>query len=201
MYWVRLLGGAALALAITTLLLVVMQLLIKQEELDIKSSEMRKIADIQMGSTDIDVNVDVRKPEKPETPDKEPPPVQENLTMRDAAVNTQTVNLTPSFKGELALGGAKLSASDGEYLPIVKVPPEYPRRALARNVEGHCVVGFTVTRTGSVRDPYVIECSSTLFENTSLQAVLKFKYKPRIEDGEPVEVPGVKNMFTYKLAN
>lgn len=201
MYWVRLLGGAALALAITTLLLVVMQLLIKQEELDIKSSEMRKIADIQMGSTDIDVNVDVRKPEKPETPDKEPPPVQENLTMRDAAVNTQTVNLTPSFKGELALGGAKLSASDGEYLPIVKVPPEYPRRALSRNIEGHCVVGFTVTKTGSVRDPYIVECSSTLFENTSLQAVLKFKYKPRVEDGEPVEVSGVKNMFTYKLAN
>lgn len=201
MYFVRLLIGAGLALAITTALLVVMQLLIQQDDMQLAGSEARKIADIQMGRTDIDVNENVRKPDKPDTPDQEPPPVQESVAMQDAAVSTQSLNITPSFKGDLSFTGARLSASDGEYLPIVKVPPEYPRRALSRNLEGYCVVEFTVTKTGSVRDPFVTDCSSALFEQSSLQAVLKFKYKPRVEDGEPVEVSGVKNMFTYKLAN
>lgn len=201
MYFVRLLIGAGLALAITTALLVVMQLLIQQDDMHLAGNETRKIADIQMGRTDIDVNENVRKPDKPDTPDQEPPPVQDRVAMQDAAVNMQSLNITPSFKGDLSFAGARLSASDGEYLPIVKVPPEYPRRALSRNLEGYCVVEFTVTKTGSVRDPFVTDCSSALFEQSSLQAVLKFKYKPRVEDGEPVEVAGVKNMFTYKLAN
>lgn len=201
MYLLRLMIGAGLALAITTALLVVMQLLIKQDDINLKVNESRKIADIQMGRTEIDVNESVRKPERPDTPDQEPPPVQNQTAMQDSSVNTQSLNITPSFKGDLSFSGARLSASDGEYLPIVKVPPEYPRRALSRNLEGYCVVEFTVTKTGSVRDPFVTDCSSALFEQSSLQAALKFKYKPRVEDGEPVEVSGVKNMFTYKLAN
>lgn len=200
MYALRLSLSALLALLITTLLLAVMQTLIQQDELNINMAESRKIADIQMGKTDIDVNVDARKPDKPETPQEEPPPLQETAMMENA-VDTRAVSVTPSFAGELSLGGARLSASDGEYLPIVKVPPEYPRRALSRNIEGSCIVEFTVTKTGSVRDPKVVECSSTLFEQTSMQAVLKFKYKPRVENGEPVEVPGVRNQFTYKLSD
>ncbi|SRR5690554_1090929 len=200
MYIVRLLVASVLAAVATGLLLLVMQLLIKQDEVNLKTTDSRKIADIQMGQTDIDVNVDVRKPDKPDTPEAEPPPAQEPTAITETA-STQTVNLSPSLRGDLSFGGPRLSASDGEYLPIVKVPPEYPRRALSRNIEGYCVVEFTVTKTGSVRDPRVIDCSSSLFEQTSLQAVLKFKYKPRVEDGEPVEVSGVKNIFTYKLSD
>lgn len=200
MYIVRLFVAAILAAVATTLLLLVMQLLIKQDELNLKTSESYKIADIQMGKTDIDVNVDVRKPEKPDTPEQEPPPAQEPTAITETS-NLQAVNLSPSLRGDLSFGGPRLSASDGEYLPIVKVPPEYPRRALSRNLEGYCVVEFTVGKTGSVHDPRVIDCSSTLFEQSSLQAVLKFKYKPRIEDGEPIEVTGVKNIFTYKLSD
>lgn len=200
MYIVRLLVASVLAAIATGLLLLVMQLLIKQDEVNLKTTDSRKIADIQMGETDIDVNVEVRKPDKPDAPEEEPPPVQEPTVIAETA-NTQTVSISPSLRGDLSFGGPSLSASDGEYLPIVKVPPEYPRRALSRNIEGYCVVEFTVTRTGSVRDPRVIDCSSTLFEQTSLQAVLKFKYKPRVEDGEPTEVSGVKNIFTYKLSD
>lgn len=200
MYIVRLAVAAVLAALTTVLLLTFMQLLIKQDELTIESNQSRKIADIQMGRTDIDVNVAARKPEKPAEPVAEPPPLTTAQPLADHQVATQVVSITPSLKADLSFSGARLSASDGEYLPIVKVPPEYPRRALQRNIEGQCTVEFTVTKTGSVRDPKIVQCD-TLFEQASMQAVLKFKYKPRIENGEPVEVPGVRNMFTYKLSN
>jgi protein TonB len=90
---------------------------------------------------------------------------------------------------------------EGDYLPIVKVAPIYPQRALSRGIEGYCVVQYTVTRQGTIRDPFVVEsmCTSALFHRASVQASHKFKYKPRVIDGQAVEVPGVQNKFTYEI--
>ena len=102
---------------------------------------------------------------------------------------------------EMTGGGFSLGVGEGDYLPIVKVATIYPNRALTRGIEGYCVVQYTVTRQGTVKDPVVIEdqCTSSLFYSASLNAALKFKYKPRIMDGEAVEVPGVQNKFTYEI--
>ena len=87
----------------------------------------------------------------------------------------------------------------GEYLPIVKVAPEYPAQALARDLEGHVVVEYTVTQTGSTKDIVVIESSSALFDRAAIDSVLKYKYKPRVIDGVPVEVAGVRTRIEFSL--
>jgi len=58
-----------------------------------------------------------------------------------------------------------------------------------------------VTRQGTIRDPFVVEnqCTNSMFHSPSLQAAQKFKYKPRMIDGQAVEVPGVQNKFTYVI--
>jgi protein TonB len=63
------------------------------------------------------------------------------------------------------------------------------------------VVQYTVTSIGTTKDPVVVDsqCTSSLFHRASLNAALKFKYKPRILDGEAVEVAGVQNKFTYEI--
>ena len=61
----------------------------------------------------------------------------------------------------LNVGGVGFGVSDGEYLPIVKVAPVYPSRALSRGLEGFVIVEFTVTRQGTVRDPVVVESTSS----------------------------------------
>ena len=50
-----------------------------------------------------------------------------------------------------------LVASDGEYLPIVKIAPVYPARAKSRGIEGWCIVEYTVTTAGTTRDVKVVE--------------------------------------------
>ena len=93
-------------------------------------------------------------------------------------------------------------AADGDYLPIVKVAPVYPRRAVDLGIEGYVIVEFTVTKSGSVKDPVVIEYHpSTIFNKAAIAAALKFKYKPRIVNGEPIEVRGVLNKITFKLTD
>jgi len=195
----RLFIGGVLAAVITVVLFGIMQNLIHQDEVSIDEGESRKIADIQMGKTDIEVNVKEQKPDKPEDPEELPPEIAPpELQTLDA--NADQVNITPSLKVDMSLlSGPGLSASDGEYLPMVKVQPQYPSRALSRGIEGYCIVEYTVTKTGSVRDPVAVDCKP-LFKSASVKAALRFKYKPRVENGEPIEVKGVRNKFTYRLA-
>ena len=46
---------------------------------------------------------------------------------------------------------------DGEYIPLFKVQPVYPRRTQERGTEGFVIVAFTITESGTITDPYVIE--------------------------------------------
>jgi protein TonB len=89
--------------------------------------------------------------------------------------------------------------ADGDMLPIVKVSPIYPPRAAARGLEGYVVIEYTVSRSGTVRDIVVIESSSSLFEQSALEAATRFKYKPRIVGGEAVAVSGVRTIIRFKL--
>ena len=89
--------------------------------------------------------------------------------------------------------------SDGEYLPIVKVAPIYPQRAASRGLEGHVIVEYTVTATGATRDVAVIESTSSLFDRAAVESASKYKYKPRVINGEAVEVPGVRTIIRFEL--
>ena len=64
-------------------------------------------------------------------------------------------------------------------------------------MEGYVLLEFTVTRAGSVKDVVVLESTSPIFEKAAMVAAYKFKYKPRVVDGEPVEVPGVVNQINF----
>jgi protein TonB len=97
-------------------------------------------------------------------------------------------------------GGISLDSSDGDYLPIVKVAPVYPRRAQSRGIEGFVVVEFVVTKNGSVRDPVVIQAKpEDIFNRAAIAATLKFKYKPRVVDGVAMEVAGVQNKISFEM--
>lgn len=102
----------------------------------------------------------------------------------------------------LVVGEAEEVFDPSEYLPIVKVAPRYPRRAQTRKICGSCAVEYTVSSKGTVVDPKVIpgQCRPKgVFENASLKAAEKFKYKPRVVDGVAVPVIGVRNRFTFEL--
>ena len=88
---------------------------------------------------------------------------------------------------------------NGDLLPIVKILPQYPAAALQRELEGYVTVVFTVTRTGSVADVEIEESSLAIFERAATDAAYKFRYRPRVIDGEAVEVRGVRNRFTFEL--
>ena len=84
-------------------------------------------------------------------------------------------------------------------MPIVTVAPSYPPGAATKGLEGYVVVEYTVTVTGSVRDVVAIESTHRVFERAAIEAARKFKYRPRVVNGTPVEVPGVSQAIRFVL--
>ena len=197
---VRTLIGVCAAVPIALGLFFLMNSLIDRqfEQDEIKA---QKVAEIVVPDKEIETNRKEELPEKVEDPD-EPPPDMEPLDF-DTDLDMSTANMAPAVAVNVSINASGLSSGDGEYLPIVKVAPIYPRRAQTRGITGYCIVTYTVTTTGAIRDPYVeneTDCSPKgIFERASLKAALKFKYKPRVVDGQAIEVAGVQNKFTYEL--
>lgn len=195
---VRLGIGLPLAAAVTFALFFLMHSLIFMADTSLDEKGATKLADIFMPNTDIDTNVKEAKPEKPEDPE-EPPPDMPQPQFEDFEMNATQMNMATPLNASVDIGLNGASASDGEFLPIVKVQPMYPNRAATRGIEGYCIVQYTVTATGTTRDPVVTDCPNSVFSRASIKAALKFKYKPRVVDGVAVEVAGVRNKFTYQL--
>lgn len=194
----RLFSSAVPAFVVTSGLLLLMHVLIVSNDRGMEESEEFKIPDILMPEREISTEYDTRKPDKPDEPEEPPPdlpePEFENLDVDNS------LSITPNVKANMKISGIGGFSSDGEYLPIVKVAPKYPARASSKGTEGYCTVEYTVTKTGETTDVKTVDCPQSVFSSASIKAAKKFKYKPRVIDGEAIEVPGVRNRFTFEMA-
>ena len=185
---------------VTVSLLFVMQLLIVTGKQALTDPRERHKLEFVRVKRNENLNVEDIIPEKPpkppETPPETPPQDMDNFNPDAPTINVAppTVNANTDIGGP---GG--MNIAEGDYLPIVRVAPVYPARALSRGLEGFVDLSFTVTTTGTVEDPIVLQSTSSLFERAAIRAVLKFKYKPRVVDGVPVDVPGVKTRISFQL--
>ena len=197
--YVRIIVSILLAIPVVIGLFMVMHNLIDREFENPEVSNT-KIAELVQPDEEIELQTAVKKPEKVEDPE-EPPPDLDTPDV-DMDVDVEVVNTAPQASVDVAIGvGANLT-NDGEYLPIVKVAPVYPRRAQTRGIEGYVLLEFIVTKTGAVANPVVIESSPPgIFDRAAINAALKFKYKPKVVDGEPIDVAGVRNRITFELAD
>jgi len=177
-----------------------MQYLITSETMNLDKRKTMKLPDFVRIKQDERTNRREPPPEKPPLPD-EPPPDPPPPDMDDVTPEAQTMFVTSARVDigiNLNASGFGLAPSDGEYLPVVKVQPIYPRRALTRGIEGYVIVEFTVTAQGSTTDVRVVESKPPgIFDRAAVRAAARFKYKPRVVDGQPLEVPGVQNKITF----
>jgi len=199
---IRLAIGVALGLAVTAGLFWMMQYLIATADRSLNESVSGNLVDFVRLKRDESIQRRQLKPKKPPPPEAPPPqPPTPKLEELNPSADKIAIAAVPVETDIEMSGGFSLGVGEGDYLPIVKVAPIYPQRALSRGIEGYCVVQYTVTSLGTIKDPIVVEsqCTSSLFHRASIQASLKFKYKPRVIDGQAVEVPGVQNKFTYEI--
>ena len=185
---------------VTLSLLFIMHLLIEFGESAITEEKERHTLEFVRIKRNENLNTEDITPEKPPKPPEVPPEIPPQ-DMDSVDPNAPTINIPPpTVATNVDIGGpGSMNIAEGDYLPIVRVAPVYPARALSRGIEGYVDMSFTVTATGTVKDPIVMFSTSSLFDRAATRAVLKFKYKPRVVDGQPVEVSGVKTRITFKI--
>ncbi|GJM14607.1 MAG: hypothetical protein DHS20C12_30100 [Pseudohongiella sp.] len=92
------------------------------------------------------------------------------------------------------------SPQNRDYLPLNYITPEYPPVARQENIEGYVLVEFTVTQQGVPRGIVILDRSpSDIFNASAVSAAERFRFEPRVMDGETVEAEGAQYLFSYEL--
>lgn len=187
--------------AVTFGLFVVMSALIASGDNASTDNRIHKIADIWQSDRTIADQIKALTPEKPDAL-VEPPPDFPDLQMEVTAPVGAVSMAVPNMDAlKIGLGGS--FARDSDYIPIYVPRPDYPPMARRRGISGYAVIEVTITETGGVRDPKLIEeyPENKGFGKYALRAAKKLKYKPRVVDGVAEEVPGVFYKFSFQMAN
>lgn len=129
-----------------------------------------------------------RDPQAPEKPETDMQQDLQNLAQASTSggIGGLAVNM-PVIDIDIDVGGGIQLAR--ELTPLVRVPPEYPARAMASEIEGFVILRFTVTETGAVADPEIIQSVPPgVFDREARRAVLRWKYQPQLVNGKPAAV-------------
>lgn len=196
---IRRYGSSALvASAITFALFFLMQALIATGQKNLEEKDIGRLVDIVR----VEREETLLRKERVERPPEQVKPPEIDVPQANASSSSQTLfNFDFSLQGD-DVSGVGVGTGDGEYLPIVLVQPIYPQRAQSQGIEGWVLVRLTVNPDGTVSNPEVIDADPKgYFERAALRAAEKFRYKPRVINGEAVEVPGVLYRFEFELAD
>ena len=161
-----------------------------------------KIVDATMPEIELEVIEEIDKPE----------PIEDDTEVVEEVPDRQvSLSDSPSLNIErasieidtgLQLSNASISATDGDMLPLVAIAPQYPTRAAQRGIEGWCLVSFTVNGLGNVEEDSIVVVDaepSSMFDRSSIRAAGRFKFQPRVVDGQGVAVEDVQYVFRYEL--
>jgi len=195
----RFIAAFGASAGVTFCLFFLMQMLVSgDDEVKFDDSDGFKFIDVTQSIEDQEIRKDEIEVEKP--PEVEAAP---EVELETAAVDAPTgLDLSMSSNTNSDFDPDSLNiglSSDGEFLPLVRVPPRYPTRAADRCIGGWVLVEFSVGPEGTILEAYKIDSDpEKIFDRAAINAVKKYKYKPRVVDGQPVTVDGVQLLITFK---
>ena len=142
------------------------------------------------------------KPPEPKTPPKMEPMQQASTPQPKSnlsAMNTPKLEAPLAFGDGAAVGGGG-GTGDRGVTPMVRVQPQYPRKAAMEGIEGWVKLRFDVNESGTVENAEVLAAEPPrVFDSAARQAVLNWRYKPQTENGKPVRLNGIEVRLDFQL--
>ncbi|ADN75628.1 TonB family protein [Ferrimonas balearica DSM 9799] len=139
-------------------------------------------------------------PPLPELPQAQ---VVENSSATNVQMNLDLPTLSIDGPGDIQIGmpaKADLATADRQAMPLYRVEPAYPQRALRMRAEGYVLMEFTIDEQGRPRNIRVIESEPVrLFDQAAMKALARWKYQPKQLDGKAVSQPGQTAKLEFKL--
>jgi protein TonB len=81
----------------------------------------------------------------------------------------------------------RVSSEVAQGLLIKKVTPQYPEDALQNRIQGVVVVSAVIGKDGEIREVALVS-GHPMLAPAALKAVKKWKYRPYLLNGQPMEV-------------
>jgi protein TonB len=145
-------------------------------------------------------------PEQPEMP--EPPPEAQTSQSQAEVTPLNSMSSLPSLDLNTSVDGLAINAptfsdfgSNQQAMPLYRVEPRYPAKALKRGVEGYVIMSFTIDETGRPVDIQVTDARPRrMFEREAMRALKKWKYQPKVVNGKAIAQVGQTVKLEFKLA-
>ncbi|WP_109260854.1 energy transducer TonB [Hyphobacterium indicum] len=198
----RLVIGIPIAIIVTFALFTLMRTLIFVDEAPPEEEGAEYRFDINPQVEQVDARARDTSIDDVQQVDPPPPPPQVERQAADLPSESLStiVGSIPEFDApDLNSGNVSFNISDRNAQPLVRIPPQYPPRAAERGIEGFCLMQFNVSPDGTPIDIVALECSSSMFERSSIRAVERWRYSPRIVDGVAQTRTGVQTRLDYQL--
>jgi protein TonB len=167
----------------------------------ISTDELREATRIDFSRMRRDTEVQTKRDEKVERERPPQTPEVPRLALSAGGIDNNVAQLTPVIDTRGAMSRLSMSAgSDRDVIPLVRIAPDYPPRALSRGLEGWVQVQFTITATGTVKDAVVVNAEpKNIFDDAALKAIARWRYNPRVDGGVTVERVGVQTIIRFQL--
>ncbi|HTW80803.1 MAG TPA: energy transducer TonB [Terracidiphilus sp.] len=112
----------------------------------------------------------------------------------EAKVARIPMTKTPDGKA-IPVKNVAVSAGVAVGMLISKVQPEYPREAKDAHITGTVVLKALIGRDGSIEDLRVVQAPAASLAVSALLAVSRWRYRPYLLNGEPVDVDTTINVI------
>jgi periplasmic protein TonB len=200
-FLLRSFSALVLATLLTGTLFWFLAILIKET---VDTGELRQATRIDFTRMRRDSEVESRREEQQKPEREKPAVVPSTPRLALAATTPGAVGAVQMLTPTIDTSGLKLNigagGSDREVTPLVRINPEYPRRALQRNIEGWVQLQFAITAAGTVKDVTIVDSEpKKIFDEAAVQAVQRWRYNPRVVDGVAVERVGVRVLLRFEL--
>ena len=167
--------------------------------------DVQAVVKIEFTRLRAESEIEKRKPDKvkQEKAEVAPPPPEMKIsqsTLDPSAGGGMGAIATMVEQNTKSMASLSQGGGDRDAVPLVRIDPDYPMQARQRGIEGWVVVEFTISTAGTVKDAEVVASEpGNVFDRAAINAVRKWKYNPKIEDGKPVERPGVKVRLDFEM--
>lgn len=143
-----------------------------------------------------DSEIETLSRKKPPPPAPPPPPPAKMKVAASAIPQESLAGMEiPDLNLTADVGGAALMGSkamfDGDIIPLQCPPVAYPSDARRAGLSGWVQIEFVVGPDGSVRSAKAVDAQPRgVFEAAAVMAAQRCRFKPKMEDGKPVEQRG-----------
>lgn len=207
-YWMhfpllRLLMAIPIAVGSTIILFVVMALMVDNGHRSLPEKSSTLVFDMFMAEPQKEAQRRQRHvPEKPQTL---PPTqaIQSGQKMVEIPLPTM-----PSIGLDTAVSGLAVNiplvsdfSSNQQALPLYRVEPQYPARAMKLGAQGFVLLSFTIDTQGRPQKIRIKESKPRrMFDKAAVHALKKWKYQPKVLDGKSIAQAGQTVRLEFKIS-